>query len=103
MCNINDLTQFVFDNPSGHTFTPEKQAEIKQRLIDGYDRCSTVWQAKAPEIQAWADKNESLKNDETRGYGKEPDELRGLFGVPKNQTFNAILAFTPVKRNEGQA
>lgn len=103
VCNINDLTQFVFDNQSGHTFTPEKQAEIKQRLTDGYNRYSAVWQAKAPEIQAWADKNESLKNDETRGYRKELDDLCGLFGVPKNQTFNAILAFTPVKRNEGQA
>lgn len=101
--DINDLTQFVFDNQNGHTFTPEKQTEIKQRLTDGYNRYSAAYQAKAPQIQAWADKNESLKNEETRGYRKELDGLCDLFSVPKNQTFNAILAFTPDKRNEGQA
>lgn len=100
---IEQLTHFVFDEQPGHTFTEEQQAEIRNRLTLEHAKYSAAYQKNASTVEQWAAKNQELENDPKLGYQAELDKLCDFFGVSKNQTFHAILAFTPNKGNEGQA
>ncbi len=101
--NINELSSFVFEKQPGHGFSKEEQKEIKKTLGAAYQKYDAYYQLHADQAEAFARKNNELKNDPNIGYRQELDGLCDLFGVTKNQTFHAILAPTAQKSVEGQA
>ncbi|MBO4521479.1 MAG: hypothetical protein J5787_09785 [Alphaproteobacteria bacterium] len=100
---IEQLTHFVFDKQPGHHFSEEQQAEAAKKLTGEYIRYHEVYQKHTSVAEKWAEKNQELENDPKTGYSAELDKLCDLFGVTKDQTFHAVLAFTPNKKIEGQA